>query len=74
MPQFLENLFSNPVYITIAVVIVLVLLYSVVKRIVKLIVFIIILLLAFLVYVHYTGGDVADSLKKAKEKSEKLGK
>ena len=43
MPQFLETLLSNPVYIGIAVVIVLVLLYSVVKRIIKLIIFIIIL-------------------------------
>lgn len=73
MPQFLETLFSNPVYIAIAVVIVVVLIYSVVKRIIKLIIFIIILLLAFLAYMHYTGGDVTDSLKKAKEKSEKLG-
>jgi len=68
MPQFLENLFSNPVYIAIAVVIVLVLVYSIMKRVIKLIIFIIILLIAFLTYMHYTGGSVNDSLKKAKER------
>jgi len=68
MPQFLENLFSNPVYIAIAVVIVLVLVYSIMKRVIKLIIFVIILLIAFLTYMHYTGGDVNDSLKKAKER------
>ncbi len=74
MPQLLENILSNPVYIAIAVIIVLVLLYSVVKRVIKLILFVIIVLLAFLAYVHYTGGDVNDALKKVKDKGEKLVK
>jgi glucan phosphoethanolaminetransferase (alkaline phosphatase superfamily) len=74
MPQFLETILSNPLYIAIAVVLVLFLLYSVVKRVIKLILFIIILLLAFLAYVHFTGGDVKDSLEKVKEKGEKLVK
>ncbi len=67
MPQLLDNIMSNPFYIAIAVVIVLVLLFSIMKRIIKLVIFIIILLIAFLAYVHFTGGNVKDSLKKAKE-------
>ena len=51
-----------------AVVIVLVLLFSIMKRIIKLIVFVILLLLAFLAYVHYTGGNVKDTLNKVKER------
>jgi len=74
MPQLLETLLSNPLYIAIAVIMVLVLFYSLFKRIIKLIIFVIILLIAFLAYVHYTGGDVQDTLKKVKDKGEKLVK
>jgi len=68
MPQLLDNIISNPLYLAIAVVIVLALLFSIMKRIIKLIVFVIILLLAFLAYVHYTGGNVKDTLNKVKER------
>jgi len=74
MPQFLDNLLSNPLYIAMAVILVLVLLYSIVKRVIKLILFILIALISFLAYVHYTGGDVKDTVNKFKEKGEKLVK
>jgi cell division protein FtsW (lipid II flippase) len=74
MPQLLENLTSNPLYIAIAVVIVLILLYVVMKRIIKLVIFVFILLLAFLAYVHFTGGNVNDAIDKVKGKGEELVK
>jgi uncharacterized BrkB/YihY/UPF0761 family membrane protein len=74
MPQLLENLMSNPIYIAIGVVIVLILFYVVMKKIIKLIIFVFILLLAFLAYVHFIGGDVNDTIDKVKEKREELVK
>lgn len=72
MEQLIEKVISNPLYLTLSVIIMVVLLYAIVKRIVKLLIFLVILMIAFLAYVHYTGSTVKETLEKAKEKGEKV--
>jgi predicted membrane protein len=64
MPELIDKLLSNPLYLTIAVVLILVLVYSLFKRIIKLILILVIALLLFLVYVHYTGNSVKDKIER----------
>jgi hypothetical protein len=72
MQQLLEKVMSNPLYLTVSVIIVVILLYAIVKRIIKLLIFLVILIIAFLAYVHYTGGSVKETIDKAKEKGEEV--
>ncbi len=64
MQDLIDKLLTNPLYLSIAVVLVLVLLYSLFKRIVKLILILVVALILFLAYVHYTGNSVKDQIER----------
>lgn len=68
MSSLIDKILAEPLYLTIAVVLVLIILYSIFKRIIKLLLLLLIAAIAFLTYVHYEGGTVKDTLNKAKEK------
>ncbi|MFZ9700749.1 MAG: hypothetical protein ACO3AF_06695, partial [Flavobacteriales bacterium] len=60
---------SNPIFIAIAVGITALLIYFIIKKVLKLILFALIALVVFLLYAHFTGGDVEKTLEKGKEKA-----
>ena len=62
MTQLFDQIFSNPLYTIIAVVLIAALLFSIIKKIIKLIFTVLILLIAYFAYVHYTGGDVQKTI------------
>ncbi|MDA0309915.1 MAG: hypothetical protein O3C46_04275 [Bacteroidetes bacterium] len=67
--EFIDKFISNPIFIAIAVGIIALLIYFIIKKVLKLIFFALIALGVFLLYVHFTGGDVEKTLEKGKEKA-----
>jgi predicted membrane protein len=64
MQDLFDKILTNPLYLTIAVVLILVLVYSIFKRIVKILIILVIALILFLVYVHNTGNSVKDKIER----------
>lgn len=64
MNDLLDKILTNPLYLSIGVILVIVLLYAVFKRIVKLLIILLIALILFLVYVHNTGNSVKDKIER----------
>ncbi len=64
MQDLLDKVISNPLLLTIGVILVIVLLYAIFKRIVKLLLFLVLAIILFLVYVHYTGNSVKDKIER----------
>ena len=64
MQDIIDKLTSNPLYLTLGVILVVVLIYAVFKRVVKLLIFLVIALILFLVYVRYTGNSAKDKIER----------
>lgn len=64
MQDLIDKVLTNPLYLTIAGILVIVILYAVFKRIVKLLIILLIALILFLVYVHYTGNSVKEKMER----------
>jgi len=64
MQDLIDKLTSNPVYLTIGVILIVVFLFAVMKRVVKLLIFLFIAVILFLVYVHYNGNSVKDKIER----------
>lgn len=64
MQYLLDKVMSNPMYLTIGVILTVVLFYAIFKRILKLLIFLFIAIILFLVYVHNTGNTVTDKIEK----------
>lgn len=64
MQDLIDKMISNPVYLTLGVILIVVLLYAAVKRIMKLFIFLFIAVILFLVYVHYTGNSAKDKVER----------
>jgi cell division protein FtsW (lipid II flippase) len=62
MQDLISKVISNPLYLTIGVILIIVLLYAIIKRIIKLLIFLFIAVLLFLAYVHFTGTTVKDEI------------
>ena len=72
MHQLIETIFSNPLYMIIAAVLIIFIVIFLVKKIFKILMFAVLLFLMFLAYLHFTGGDVNSVAKKVTEKSENI--
>jgi|GEM_PF-745468 len=70
--DFFDKLFANPIFIAIAVGLLAFLVYFLLKRLIKLVLIILIALVLFLAYVHFTGGDVRETLDQGKDKAGQL--
>ncbi len=64
MQYLLDKVMSNPMYLTIGVILTVVLFYAIFKRILKLLIFLFIAIILFLVYVNNTGNTVTDKIEK----------
>jgi len=64
MQELIDKVISNPLYLTIGVILIVVLLYGIFKRIIKLLIFLFIAIILFLVYVHYNGNTVKDKIER----------
>ena len=72
MNNLIDLILSSPLYQIIAAIIIIVLVYFLIKKLFKLVLVAVIIFTAFLAYVHYSGGDVKDVVKQAKDKSGEL--
>jgi len=66
--EFIDKFISNPIFIAIAVGIIALLIYFIIKKVLKLIFIAFIALGVFLLYVHFTGGDVEKTLEREKKR------
>jgi xanthine/uracil permease len=64
MQELIDKVISNPIFLTLAVILIIVLLYAIFKRIMKLLIILIILIIGFVVYVHKTGNTVKDKIER----------
>lgn len=64
MQDFIDKVLSNPLYLTIGVVLIVILFFSIFKRIIKLIIILVIALILYVVYVRYTGNSVKDRVER----------
>lgn len=64
MQDLLDKVTSNPLLLTIGVILVIVLLFAIFKRIVKLLLFLVLAIILFLVYAHYTGNSAKDKIER----------
>lgn len=64
MQELFDKVISNPIYLTLGVILVVILLYAIFKRIMKLLIILIILIIGFVVYVHKTGNSVKDKIER----------
>jgi len=64
MQSLFDKLASDPLYLTVGVILMIALLYAVFKRVLKLLLVLVIVFILFLVYVHYTGHSVKDKVEK----------
>ena len=67
MENIIEQIYSNPVYMAIAVILGLLMVYGIVKRIIKLVIFIGIVLVLYVVYLNYTGQEVPATTEELKK-------
>ena len=64
MQYLIDKVMSNPVHLTIGVILIVVLFYAIFKRILKLLIFLFIAIILFLVYVNNTGNKVAYKIER----------
>tara|TARA_B100000686_G_scaffold261526_1_gene274523 strand:- start:86 stop:415 length:330 start_codon:yes stop_codon:yes gene_type:complete len=75
MESLIDMVFSNPVYMAIAVILGILLAYALVKKVIKLILTIGILLVLYVIYLNYTGQEIPKNMDELKESvSEKVDK
>ena len=67
MENIIEQIYSNPVYMAIAVILGLLMVYGIVKRIIKLVIFIGIVLVLYVVYLNYTGQEIPATTEELKK-------
>jgi dipeptide/tripeptide permease len=70
--EFLDKLVSNPLFVAVAIGLFAFLIYFLIKKLIKLVLVILIALGLFLAYVHFTGGDVKETLTEGKDKASEL--
>jgi cell division protein FtsW (lipid II flippase) len=64
MQDLIDKMMSNPLYLTVGVILIVALLYAIMKRIMKLLILLFVAILLFLAYVHYTGNSVKYEVEK----------
>lgn len=69
MNNLISTIFSNPVYLAIAGVVLLIVVILVIKKLFKVLIYVCLFFALFLAYVKYTGGDVKKTLEDVKNKS-----
>ena len=72
MENLINTIFSNPVYIVISGVIFAIILFLLIKKLFKFFIYACVIFIAFLVYVHFTGGSIKETIKDAKDKTEEI--
>ena len=72
MENLINTIFSNPVYIVITGVIFAIILFLLIKKLFKYFIYACVIFIAFLVYVHFTGGSIKETIKDAKDKTEEI--
>ena len=73
MGSLIDIVFSNPVYLAIAVILTILLAYALIKKVIKLIFTIGVALVVYVIYLSYTGQEVPKNMDDLKESvSEKV--
>ena len=73
MESLIDIVFSNPVYLAIAVILTILLAYALIKKVIKLIFTIGVELVIYVIYLNYTGQEVPKNMDDLKESvSEKV--
>ena len=72
MGNLINTIFSNPVYIVITGVIFAIIIFLLIKKLFKFFIYACVIFIAFLVYVHFTGGSVKETIKDAKDKGAEI--
>ena len=73
MESLIDIVFSNPVYLAIAVILTILLAYALIKKAIKLIFTIGVVLVIYVIYLNYTGQEVPKNMDDLKESvSEKV--
>ena len=73
MGSLIDIVFSNPVYLAIAVILTILLAYALIKKVIKLIFTTGVILVVYVIYLNYTGQEVPKSMDDLKESvSEKV--
>ena len=75
--NIITALYSDPIYLVIAVILSALILYSLIKKLVKLVLYLIAIFVIYLGYLYFTGQDlptdVNDILDKGRETIENVG-
>ena len=73
MESLIDIVFSNPVYLAIAVILTILLAYALIKKVIKLIFTVGVVLVTYVIYLNYTGQEVPKNMDVLKESvSEKV--
>ena len=73
MGSLIDIVFSNPVYLAIAVILTILLAYALIKKVIKLIFTTGVILVIYVIYLNYTGQEVPKNMDELKESvSEKV--
>ena len=72
MQNLINNILSNPTYLIIAGIAIVIILFLLIKKFFKFFIYACILFVAFLVYVHFTGGSIKETIKDAKDKGAEI--
>ena len=73
MGSLIDIVFSNPVYLAIAVILTILLAYALIKKVIKLIFTTGVILVIYVIYLNYTGQEVPKNIDDLKESvSEKV--
>ena len=73
MESLIDIVFSNPVYLAIAVILTILLAYALIKKVIKLIFTTGVILVIYVIYLNYTGQEVPKNIDDLKESvSEKV--
>ena len=75
--NIITTLYSDPVYLVIAVILSALLLYSLLKKLVKLVIYIAALIIIYLAYLYYSGQQIPQNvdelMNQGRETIEKVG-
>ena len=72
MENLINTIFSNPAYIVISGVIFSIIIFLLIKKIFKFFIYACVIFIAFLVYVHFTVGNIKETIKDVKDKTEEI--
>ncbi len=72
MENLINTIFSNPAYIVISGVIFAIIIFLLIKKLFKYFIYACVIFIAFLVYVHFTGGSIKETIKDTKDKTEEI--